>query len=66
MKQHEVTQIQPLLDGKGHVNEPGWARSLVWQYDRKKIKAPTHRIKEWYYYLITNEHFGAAFTISDL
>lgn len=66
MKQHEVTQIQPLLDGKGHVNEPGWARSLVWQYDRKKIKAPKHRIKEWDYYLITNEHFGAAFTISDL
>ena len=66
MKQHEVTQIQPLLDGKGCVNEPGWARSLVWQYDRKKIKAPKHRIKEWDYYLITNDHFGAAFTISDL
>lgn len=66
MKQHEVTQIQPLLDGKGCVNEPGWARSLVWQYDRKKIKAPKYRIKEWDYYLITNDHFGVAFTISDL
>lgn len=66
MKQHEVTQIQPLLDSKGCVNEPGWARSLVWQYERKKIKAPKFRIKEWDYYLVTNDHFGAAFTISDL
>ena len=66
MKQHEVTRVQPLLDSQGCVNEPGWARSLVWQYERKKIKAPGFRIKEWDYYLVTNDHFGAAFTISDL
>ncbi|MDD3221076.1 MAG: DUF2804 domain-containing protein [Clostridia bacterium] len=66
MKQHEVTMKQPLLDAKGHINEPGWARNLIWQYDRKHIKAPGHRIKEWDYYLVSNDHFGAAFTISDL
>lgn len=66
MKQHEVTKNQPLLDPEGRVSEPGWARSPVWRYDRRQIKAPGFRIKEWDYYLITNDHFGAAFTISDL
>ena len=66
MSQHEVTKIQPLLDENGHVAEPGWAKDLVWQYDRSAIKVPKYRIKEWDYYLIANNHFGVAFTISDL
>lgn len=66
MKQHEVTTRQPLLDGKGYIGEPGWAREPVWKYDRGMIKAPKFKIKEWDYYLVTNDHFGVAFTISDL
>ena len=34
MRNHEVSQIQPLLDEKGNLREPGWSRSLVQQYDR--------------------------------
>ena len=47
------------------VTEPGWAKSLIMDYDRNKIKAPKSRIKEWDYYAILNEHFGIAFTIAD-
>lgn len=64
--QHEVTKTQRLLDSKGHIREPGYARKLIWEYRRKDIHAPAFRIKEWDYYLIANDSYGVAFTISDL
>ena len=54
-----------LLDEKGHLAEVGYATSLVRQYDRKDIKAPALRIKEWDYYLIYNDRFGIALTLDD-
>lgn len=65
MRNHEVTTPGPLLDERGNLAEPGWSRQLVRTYDRTKIKAGIVRIKEWDYYLVMNEKFGAAFTISD-
>ena len=64
--QHEVIKRQKLLNGQGHVAEPGWARHPVWMYDRRDIKAPKIRVKEWDYYMAMNDRFAAAFTISDL
>lgn len=65
MRQHEVTKEQPLLDADGRIREPGWARRQVWQYDRNQIHSPKFRIKERDRYLVMNEDFGAAFTLSD-
>lgn len=65
MGNHEVTKRQPLLNADGSLREPGWSEKLVQQYDRNKIKAPKFRIKEWDYYLVLNEDFEGAFTISD-
>lgn len=65
MRNHEVTKVQPLLKSDGSLTEPGWAKQQFWQYDRTKIKAPRFRIKEWDYYLVLNEDFAGAFTISD-
>ena len=65
MRNHEVTKIQALLKEDGCLREPGWARKQVWQYDRSQIRAPKFRIKEWDYYLVLNEKFAGAFTISD-
>ncbi|MBE6017754.1 MAG: DUF2804 domain-containing protein [Lachnospiraceae bacterium] len=65
MRNHEITNVQPLLDEKGNLREPGWSRSLVQQYDRSMIKAPKWRIKEWDYYLVMGKDFAGAFTISD-
>ena len=65
MRNHEVTEIQPLLTEDGSLREPGWSKRLVQQYDRRQIKAPRFRIKEWDYYLVLNEDFAGAFTISD-
>lgn len=64
--QNEIKQPLRLLDRQGHIREPGWARQLYWSYDRKDIKSPKWRIKEWDYYLVTNDSYGVAFTISDL
>ncbi len=55
----------PLLNGQGNLVEPGYATGLLKTYDRKAIKAPKWRIKEWDYYLITNDRFGVALTIDD-
>ena len=35
--QHEVTDVQKLLDKQGYVVTPGWARRPVWQYNRENI-----------------------------
>ena len=65
MRNHEVKARQPLLDETGALREPGWSKSLVQEYDRNKIKAPKFRIKEWDYYLVMNDEFAGAFTLSD-
>ncbi len=66
MRNHEITAKQLLLKEDGSLREPGWSRQLVQQYDRNMVKAPKWRIKEWDYYLVLNEDFAGAFTISDL
>ena len=65
MRNHEVTRRQPLLKEDGSLREAGWSRQLVQCYDRTKIKAPAFRIKEWDYYLVLNEDFAGAFSVSD-
>lgn len=65
MRNHEVTTVQPLLKEEGSLREPGWSKNLVQIYNRNQIKAPKFRIKEWDYYLVLNEEFAGAFTISD-
>lgn len=63
--QHEITKAVDLLDAKGNVLEPGYAKKALYKYDRNAIKAKSIRIKEWDYYCVLNEHFGLALTIAD-
>lgn len=65
MRNHEVTTPQPLLNAMGNIEEPGFARTPIWEYSRKQIKAPKFRIKEWDYYLVMGQGFAGAFTLSD-
>ena len=66
MRNHEVIQVQPLLNEQGNLAEPGWSRKLVQQYDRTAIKALPFRIKEWDYYLVMGQGFAVCMTISDM
>jgi hypothetical protein len=63
--EHEITGNGPLLDGRGRLREPGWARSLALDYDRGAIRAPSFRIKEWDYYCIVAGDIALAFTVAD-
>lgn len=65
MRNHEVTAHERLLNLDGSLKEPGWSRQLNQIYRKSDIKAPKFRIKEWDYYLVLNEAFAGAFTLSD-
>ena len=64
--QKEISEKQPLLNEKGNITNPGYAKSLVWEYDRSKIKAAKSRIKEWDYYYISNGKYALCVTMADL
>ena len=63
--QHEITRPRPLLDAKGNIAEPGFARRLLPVYRRADVKAGALRIKEWDYYLVSNGRFALALTVAD-
>lgn len=63
--QHKITQSKKLLDENGVLTEPGYSTELIFDYDRKDIKASKLLIKEWDYYLITNKEYAVALTIAD-
>ena len=63
--QHEITHSAPLLNDKGSLREPGYAKRLLPIYRRADIRAGKTRIKEWDYYLAANDHFAVALTIAD-
>ena len=44
--QHEITKEIPLLDAKGNLTEPGYAKRLLPLYRRADIRAGKLRIKE--------------------
>ncbi len=66
--QNEIKKSIDLLGRDGRIIEEGWARSPLWRYDRKAVKAGWHRIKEWDYYSLISEkqRFGITMTMSDL
>lgn len=65
MRNYEVTSRNNLLNIEGSLREPGWSRQLCQIYRRTDIKASKFRIKEWDYYLVLNEDYAGAFTLSD-
>lgn len=65
MRNHEVTKKQLLLKSDGSLREPGWSKQLVQEYRREDIKASKLKIKEWDYYLVLNDDYAVAFTVSD-
>ncbi len=64
--QHEITQVTPLLDENGNVKEPGFAKTMLYEYNRENITAKKSRIKEWDYYYIGNKEYALCLTIADL
>ncbi len=63
---HLITGTGPLLDEAGRLREPGYALQPPFDYDHNSIAAPRWRIKDWDYYLINDDSFAVALTLSDL
>jgi len=63
--QHRIEKPGPLLDADGTLTEPGYATSLLLDYDRKAVRAGALRMKEWDYYLILCDTHALALTIAD-
>lgn len=62
---HEVIKKQNLLDKFGNLNEPGYSKKEVFNYERKQVKVAKWKIKEWDYYFIGNKEFGLCLTMGD-
>ena len=63
--QHRITKPGFLHDENGCLTDRGYATGLLLQYDRKRVKAPGLRLKEWDYYYIGNDNYGLALTVAD-
>ncbi|MBQ3106297.1 MAG: DUF2804 family protein, partial [Eggerthellaceae bacterium] len=61
-----ITEKQPLHDDEGRLAAPGYALSMLYEYDKARIKASKFRIKEWDYYLINDEEYAVALTLNDM
>ena len=64
--QTRIVKPGPLLNDAGMLAQPGWATSLLLQYDRSRIAASKLRVKEWDYYLVNDDDYALAFTIGDM
>lgn len=54
-----------LLDRRGRLAEPGWARREARRYSRAAIAASPLRIKEWDYYCVLAGDYGLAAVVAD-
>lgn len=61
--QHVITAPSSLLDRKGELVQKGYATSPVLAY-RRKDAAHKFRLNEWDYYLIHNDRYGLALTVT--
>jgi hypothetical protein len=63
--QKEITLADNLLDERGRLKQAGWARRPLLAYQRRAVKAPSFRLKEWDYYCVLTPDFGLAATVAD-
>lgn len=66
MQEHRIVSQGPLHNADGSLAEPGYATALLLNYNRFKVRAPKHRIKEWDYYLVNDDEYAVALTVGDL
>jgi len=63
--QNEITSAQKLLNEKGFLANPGWARKFYYEYNPENMPAPRSAAKEWDYYAFGNEDVIVALTLND-
>ena len=64
--QSEITEETDLFDDKGNLIQTGWAKRLLLNYKRDKVRAGSLRIKEWDCYVMLNPEFGLSLIVADI
>ncbi|MDR0854926.1 MAG: DUF2804 domain-containing protein [Christensenellaceae bacterium] len=65
-RQNEITTPQKVLNEKGDIANPGWAKRPLYEYHKKDIGTSKWRLKEWDCFVIWNQEVGMTLTISDV
>ena len=63
--QKEYTEPTRLLDDDGTLLSPGWARHMVFDYDRSLV-SPKLRSKEWDFYQISNGKYAVQLNFANI
>lgn len=64
--QKEITRGSDLFDDRGRLIQTGWARQLIMNYNREKMRASLLRLKEWDCYCILNPEFQLNLIVADV
>jgi hypothetical protein len=62
-RQREITEWTDLLDRKGKVASPGYAKRMLFRYNRDRIRARPFALKEWDFYQIAQGDWIIQLTI---
>ncbi|MFX1275613.1 MAG: DUF2804 domain-containing protein [Promethearchaeota archaeon] len=64
--QYEITESSDLLDPFGELVQKGWARKILFNFNKEYIWNSWPRMKEWDYYAILHPDYGITFTVADI
>ncbi|MDR1899331.1 MAG: DUF2804 domain-containing protein, partial [Treponema sp.] len=61
--QREITEITDLLDKSGNVAFPGYAKKMLFRYNRDRVRARPFGLKEWDFYQVAQGDWVLQLTI---
>ena len=61
--QREITKKTLLLDKRGKVAQPGWARRMYYIYNRERARRNPVNLKEWNFYQLIKDRMVVQLTI---
>ena len=64
--QKEIVTRSDIVDSNGLVQNPGWARNDLFNYDRSRLKVSACRIKEWDFWEVFNSDYRIVMNIFDI
>ena len=66
LQQHEITQSGLLLDSKGNLAEPGWARQPLPQFAKDAVQGDSDQLRQWDYYAILSPDLLIEVTVANV
>ncbi len=60
--QREITEKTDLLTPGGTLAAPGYARQMVYRYNRERVRSFPLKLKEWNFYQIQKDHYSLQLT----